>query len=85
MEVLLKHGLDVHEREDLKLLAIIWKMHDEIEEDVWPNHTLLVKPKYPTLEMSQNDVIYRIHCRNCSKTYVGQSKTSLQQRLKEHE
>ena len=56
------------------------------------NHTLrqiLMKPKDPVPEMSQNGVVYRIPCQDCPRKYKRrkyvQYKRSLQQRLKKHE
>ena len=53
-----------------------------------PNQTLrqlLVKPKDPIPLDQRNGVVYRIPCRYCAKTYVGQSGRSLACRIKEHQ
>jgi len=34
--------------------------------------------------MAKNNVIYKISCKNCEVTYVGQTKRQLKTRLKEH-
>ena len=53
-----------------------------------PNRTLrqmLVKPKDPLPVDQKNGVVYRIPCRDCEKTYIGQSGRSLACRMKEHQ
>jgi len=32
----------------------------------------------------QNDVVYKIDCKDCNSSYVGQTKRKLKTRLKEH-
>jgi len=32
----------------------------------------------------KNNIIYKIFCKNCDATYVGQTKRQLKTRLKEH-
>ena len=44
---------------------------------------MLVKPKDPVPLEQQNRVIYRIRCRDCESTYVGQSGHSFACRMKE--
>jgi len=34
--------------------------------------------------LSKNNVVYKIFCKNCEATYVGQTKRQLRTRLKEH-
>jgi len=36
------------------------------------------------LTLNKNNVIYKIFCKNCDATYVGQTKRQLKTRLKEH-
>ena len=35
--------------------------------------------------MSRSNVIYKVHCNNCDKFYVGKTKRILKQRLHEHQ
>jgi len=42
-----------------------------------------LKPKIP--ESKQTNVIYKIDCRDCPKTYIGQTKQYLKNRTKEHQ
>jgi len=34
---------------------------------------------------SRNNIIYKINCRGCKSTYVGQTKRNLKTRVKEHQ
>jgi len=40
--------------------------------------------KDPNQPSSNNNVVYKIHCKDCDATYVGQTKRQLKTRLKEH-
>ena len=44
-----------------------------------------MKPKAPVPVDRVNGVVYRVPCKGCTKTYVGQSGRSLTCRLKEHQ
>ena len=46
---------------------------------------VLAKPKDAVPMLSHNGIVYKIPCKDCPKTYIGQSKRSLQCRMKEHE
>lgn len=46
---------------------------------------LLARPKDPVPQDARKGVIYKIPCRDCDSSYVGQSKRSLAVRLKEHQ
>ena len=53
-----------------------------------PNKTLrqlLVRPKDKVPMEQRTGVVYSIPCRDCPKTYVGQSGRSLECRVKEHQ
>ena len=53
-----------------------------------PSRTLrqiLVKPKNPIPSDQLNGVVYKIPCKNCTKTSVGQSGRSLACRIKEYQ
>ena len=45
---------------------------------------LLVAPKDKTKVQEQSGVVYRIPCEGCNKVYVGETKRTLGERLKEH-
>ena len=47
---------------------------------------LIIKPnKDPLKKESNKNLIYKIDCKNCDKTYVGQTKRLLKTRTEEHE
>ena len=35
--------------------------------------------------LSRNNIVYKINCRDCKSTYVGQTKRNLKTRVKEHQ
>ena len=45
---------------------------------------LLVAPKDKTKVQEQSGVVYRIPCEGCNKDYVGETKRTLGERVKEH-
>ena len=58
-----------------------------IKVSFYPYSTLrqiLVKPKDPVPPDHQKGVVYKISCKDCHQSYVGQSGRSLLHRLKEH-
>lgn len=60
----------------------------DVRVQLRPNRTLrqmLVKPKDPVPLDQRNGVVYRIPCKDCESTYVGQSGRSLACRMKEHQ
>ena len=44
----------------------------------------LMKPKDKVLIEEWTGVVYRVTCKDCPKTYVGQSGHTLECRMKEH-
>ena len=53
-----------------------------------PHHALrqaLVKLRTASMYSKKAGLIYRIHCKDCTKVYVGQTSRSLAHRLKEHQ
>ena len=46
---------------------------------------MLMRPKDPVPQEERVGVVYKIPCRDCSQTYVGQSGRTLAMRLKEHQ
>lgn len=40
--------------------------------------------KDPLFKQKKNDVVYRINCKNCNASYVGQTGRQLQTRIKKH-
>ena len=46
--------------------------------------TILPRPKDPVEQLEKCGVAYNIKCRECSLSYVGQTKNSLQTRLSQH-
>ena len=46
---------------------------------------IVKKAKDPTENMLQKYVVYKIDCKDCSKTYVGQTKRQLETRVYEHQ
>ena len=45
----------------------------------------LSHPKDPVDSNQQNNVVYKIPCSDCNAVYIGESKRTLDQRVKEHE
>ena len=45
---------------------------------------LLVAPKDKTKVQKQSGVVYRIPCEGCNKVYVGETKRTLGEHVKEH-
>ena len=45
---------------------------------------MLTNVKDPTPLMAQCNVVYRIPCKTCEKSYIGLTKRSLECRLKKH-
>ena len=58
-------------------ISICFKPHKTL-------HKILVAPKDRTKVEDQTGVVYRIPCRGCSKVYVGETKRSVGERIKEH-
>ena len=59
----------------------------DIGVSFYPPHTfrqLLVKPKDVVPLESRSGVVHKVPCKNCERTYVGQTKRSLVVRIKEH-
>lgn len=46
---------------------------------------ILSHPKDPVDSNQQNNVVYKIPCSDCNAVYIGESKRTLDQRVKEHE
>ena len=58
-----------------------------IKVSFYPYSTLrqmLVKPKDPVPHDHKKGIVYRISCKDCHQSYIGQSGRSLQHRLREH-
>ena len=52
-----------------------------------PTNTIrsqLVAPKDKTNKMDKSGVIYKIECRECEETYIGETERNLHRRIKEH-
>ena len=45
---------------------------------------MVSKPKDLVPDLQRSGVVYKIHCANCPKVYIGQTKRRLSQRLTEH-
>ena len=45
---------------------------------------MVSKPKDLVPDLQRSGVVYKIHCANCPKVYIGQTKCRLSQRLTEH-
>ena len=45
---------------------------------------MLVKPKDPVPYDRKKGIVYRIACKGCPQSYIGQSGHSLQHRMREH-
>jgi len=52
-----------------------------------PHHILrniLVHPKDKVKDEEKTELIYRIHCKNCPSSYIGETGRKLGPRMKEH-
>lgn len=47
-------------------------------------NNIVKKGKCKTEKMFENNVVYKISCKNCNVTYVGETKRQLQIRISEH-
>lgn len=45
---------------------------------------IIIKAKDKTAPFKTNNVVYKINCENCTASYVGQTKRTLEKRLDEH-
>ncbi|XP_044766380.1 uncharacterized protein LOC123322469 [Coccinella septempunctata] len=52
--------------------------------NVKPLKSIFTKLKDPTPTLQQNGVVYKISCNDCEEVYVGQTSTTLKQRLSSH-
>ncbi len=46
---------------------------------------LLMQPKDPLPHSLRSDVVYRVGCKGCSPYYVGETRKTLQSRIREHQ
>ena len=47
--------------------------------------SILTKPKDKVPKADRTNVVYKIKCNDCSKTYIGQTQRALKTRVKEHQ
>ncbi|XP_072025293.1 uncharacterized protein [Amphiura filiformis] len=58
-------------------VSVVFKPHQTLRQ-------LLVAPKDKPREEDKSGVVYRVPCEGCEKVYVGETKRTLGERLKEH-
>ena len=58
-------------------VATVFKPHQTLRQ-------LLVAPKDKPREVDKSGVVYRVPCKECDRVYVGETKRTLGERLKEH-
>ena len=58
---------------------LIWKPTNKLNEQI----TKTGKDKIPISQ--KQGVVYKVNCKNCDSCYIGQTKRSVETRMKEHE
>lgn len=48
------------------------------------NHNLIIKGKDKNIKSESTNTVYKINCKNCSASYVGQSKRIVGVRINKH-